>query len=42
MILGYIFLKELITSKVVVSLLAVLVGLYFVKKGDIKKNYLSY
>ena len=42
MILGYIFLKEMITSKVVVSLLAVLVGLYFVKKGDIKKNYLSY
>ena len=38
MILGYVFLKEMITSKVVVSLLAVLVGLYFVKKADIKKN----
>ena len=38
MILGYIFLKEMITPKVVVSLLAVLVGLYFVKKADIKKN----
>ena len=37
-ILGYIFLKEIITSKVVVSLLAVLVGLYFVKKADIKKT----
>ena len=33
-ILGYIFLKEVITPKVVVSLLAVLVGLYFVKKSN--------
>ena len=33
--LSYIFLGELITDKVIVSLLAVLVGLYFVKKaGD--------
>ncbi len=36
MILGYVFLKELITSKIIVSLLAVLVGLYFVKKADTK------
>jgi drug/metabolite transporter (DMT)-like permease len=36
MILGYIFLKEMITPKVVVSLLAVLVGLYFVKRADFK------
>ena len=37
MILGYVFLKEMITSKVIVSLLAVLVGLYFVKKSDFRK-----
>jgi drug/metabolite transporter (DMT)-like permease len=35
MILGYIFLKEMITSKIIVSLTAVLVGLYFVKKADL-------
>ncbi|MDA7830417.1 DMT family transporter [Candidatus Pelagibacter sp.] len=33
-ILSYIFLGELITDKVLVSLFAVLVGLYFVKKGS--------
>ena len=37
MILGYIFLKEMITAKILVSLTAVLVGLYFVKKADFKK-----
>jgi drug/metabolite transporter (DMT)-like permease len=37
MILGYIFLKEMITTKVIVSLIAVLIGLYFVKKADFKK-----
>jgi drug/metabolite transporter (DMT)-like permease len=37
MILGYIFLKEMITSKIIISLIAVLVGLYFVKKADFKK-----
>jgi len=36
-ILSYIFLKEMITSKVLVSLLAVVVGIYFVKKAS--KNY---
>jgi len=36
-ILSYVFLKEMITSKIIVSLLAVLVGLYFVKKSG-KKN----
>jgi drug/metabolite transporter (DMT)-like permease len=36
-ILSYIFLQEMITSKIIVSLLAVLVGLYFVKKSG-KKN----
>jgi len=37
MILGYIFLKEMITSKIIISLIAVLVGLYYVKKADFKK-----
>ena len=36
-ILSYVFLKEMITSKIIVSLFAVLVGLYFVKKSG-KKN----
>ncbi|MDB0072034.1 hypothetical protein N9E72_00655 [Candidatus Pelagibacter sp.] len=37
-ILSYIFLDEIITDKVLVSLLAVLVGLYFVKKAGNKKT----
>jgi len=37
-ILSYIFLDELITDKVLVSLSAVLVGLYFVKKAGLKKS----
>ena len=40
-ILSYIFLDELITDKVLTSLLAVLVGLYFVKKSRKYKNFLS-
>ena len=36
-ILSYVFLDELITNKVLISLIAVLVGLYFVKKADQKK-----
>ena len=32
-ILSYIFLKELITMKVFISLLAVVVGIYFVRRG---------
>ena len=36
-ILGYIFLKELITIKVLISLIAVCIGIYFVKKGGNKK-----
>ena len=32
-ILGYIFLKELITPKVIVALLAVIIGIYLVKKS---------
>jgi len=35
-ILSYIFLKELITAKTLVSLIAVVIGIYFVKKADIK------
>ena len=38
-ILSYIFLKELITTKVLISLIAVLVGIYFVKKADNNKEY---
>ncbi len=34
--LGYIFLKELITYKVLISLLAVVVGIYFVRRADYK------
>jgi len=37
-ILSYIFLDELITDKVLVSLFAVLVGLYFVKKAGLNKS----
>jgi drug/metabolite transporter (DMT)-like permease len=36
-ILGYIFLRELITVKVLISLIAVCIGIYFVKKADNKK-----
>ncbi len=36
-ILSYIFLKELITFKVLISLIAVSVGIYFVGKADNKK-----
>jgi len=36
-ILSYIFLKELITTKVFISLIAVSVGIYFVRKADNKK-----
>jgi len=35
-ILGYIFLNELITYKVLISLLAVVLGIYFVRKADTK------
>ena len=35
-ILGYLFLKEIVTPKIIVSLIAVLIGLYFVKKADVK------
>ena len=35
MILSYIFLKEMITPKILVSLIAVAVGLYFVRKSKI-------
>ena len=36
-ILGYIFLKELITPKVLVAVAAVIIGIYFVKKSNSKK-----
>ncbi len=34
--LGYLFLKELITYKVLISLIAVVIGIYFVRKADSK------
>ena len=37
-ILSYIFLKELITTKVLISLIAVCVGIYFVRKADYQKS----
>jgi len=37
-ILSYVFLKEIITPKVLVSLLAVVIGIYFVKKANQKKT----
>ena len=39
-ILSYIFLKELITIKVLISLISVIIGIYFVRKADYKKNKL--
>ena len=33
-ILGFLFLNEAITSKVIISLIAVIVGIYVVKKGS--------
>ena len=38
-ILSYIFLKELITTKVLISLIAVCVGIYFVRKAYNKKLF---
>ena len=36
-ILSYIFLKELITVKVLISLIAVVIGIYFVRRAGDKK-----
>ncbi len=40
-ILSYIFLKELITFKVLISLIAVSVGIYFVRKADNNSNKIN-
>ena len=37
-ILGYIFLNELITTKILISLIAIIIGIYFVKRADQKKT----
>ena len=37
-ILGYLFLAEAITPKVIISLIAVIIGIYIVKKGSIIKK----
>ena len=36
-ILSYVFLKELITSKILISLVAVSIGIFFVRKADYNK-----
>ncbi len=36
-ILSYIFLKEIITPKVLVAVVAIIIGIYFVKKSNSKK-----
>ena len=36
-ILGFLFLNEIITSKVIISLIAVIIGIYIVKKGGKNK-----
>ena len=41
-ILGFIFLKELITTKVIISLIAVCIGVYFVRKGDNSKKLFNF
>ena len=40
-ILGYVFLNELITFKVVVALIAIVIGIYFVKKSTSLKKILN-
>ena len=35
-LLGYIFLNELITFKVIISIIAVAIGIYFVRRADFK------
>ena len=37
-ILSYLFLKELITFKVLVSLIAVIIGIYFVRRAGSRKT----
>ena len=40
-ILGFIFLDELITFKVLVSLIAIVIGIYFVKKSTSLRKILN-
>ena len=40
-ILGYVFLDELITFKVLVALVAIVIGIYFVKKSTSLKKILN-
>ena len=40
-ILGYVFLDELITFKVLVALIEIVVGIYFVKKSTYSKKILN-
>ena len=36
-ILGYIFLNEIITPKVIIAVVAVVLGIYFVRKSSFRK-----
>jgi drug/metabolite transporter (DMT)-like permease len=38
-ILGFVFLNEAITSKVIISLIAVILGIFIVKKGNKVKKF---
>ena len=38
-ILGFLFLDELVTSKVLIALVAVILGIYFVKKSSTSKSF---
>ena len=40
-ILGYIFLNEIITFKVIIALLTIVIGIYFVKKSAYSKKILN-
>ena len=40
-ILGYLILDELITLKVLVALIAIIIGIYFVKKSTSLKKILN-
>ena len=37
-ILSFIFLNELITSRILISMISVVIGIYFVRKADIQPN----
>ena len=40
-VLSYIFLKEIITIKVLIALIAIVIGIYIVKKSNYPKKILN-